>query len=230
MREPPGVDVFVGEEPGARVEQRRIIVIGGGGHARVVISALRRIGRPILGYTDAKACAGSISGVVRLGDDSALSGHAPSEILLANGVGSIRNTARRTRVHERMKASGYEFVTIVHPSAVVADDVELDEGCQVMAGAVVQTGARVGAGSIINTRASVDHDTWIGAHVHVAPGATLSGGIRVEDGAHIGAGATVVQGVTIGRGAVVGAGAVVIRDVEAGAVVVGVPARRLSND
>jgi len=97
-----------------------------------------------------------------------------------------------------------------------------------MAGAVVQAGCVIGSNTIINTRASVDHDSKIGAHVHVAPGVVLSGGVTIYDEAHLGTGAVVIQGVTIGRASVVGAGAVVIRDVSDGAKVVGVPAKVLS--
>jgi acetyltransferase-like isoleucine patch superfamily enzyme len=86
----------------------------------------------------------------------------------------------------------------------------------------------VGHNSIINTRASVDHDCVIGAHVHLAPGVTLSGGVTVGEGTHIGTGAVVIQGMTIGPRAIVGAGAVVVADVPAGAVVLGVPARERS--
>jgi len=73
----------------------------------------------------------------------------------------------------------------------------------------------------------VDHDCQIGDHVHIAPGAALSGSVMMGEGCHVGVGATVMQGKTIGQGAVVGAGAVVVDDVAPGVTVYGVPAREM---
>ena len=94
-----------------------------------------------------------------------------------------------------------------------------------MAGVVIQPSSMIGRNAIINTRASVDHDCIIGDHVHIAPGVTLSGAVRVEEGAHVGTGCTVIQGVQIGRNSTIGAGSLVLKDVPARTTVYGVPGR-----
>ncbi len=202
-----------------------VVVMGGGGHAAVVIDALLLAGFEVAGICDPKLEPGSLgaSRIAVLGGDDALDGWSPNTTLLANGVGSTRSTEARRGLFERFKKAGYRFATFVHPSAVVAEDVTLDEGAQVMAGAVVQPGAVLGRNTIINTRASVDHHCVIGDHAHVAPGATLSGSVRVGEGSQIGTGASIVQGIQIGRDALVCAGAVVTRDVADGEKVVAVP-------
>ncbi len=104
-------------------------------------------------------------------------------------------------VRQSMKGSGrwnISFETVIHPSAVIAPEVHIDDGVQVMAGAIVQPGSWLGENVIINTGARVDHDCTIDAHAHVAPGVTLSGNVHVGNGAHIGAGATVIQGIKVG--------------------------------
>ncbi|MCC7015876.1 MAG: acetyltransferase [Rhodospirillales bacterium] len=204
-----------------------VIVLGAGGHAKVLIAALGRLNARILGATDADAAKRSenVLGVPVLGGDEALSHHDPAAVLLVNGLGTAGQTGARRAICERFAGLGFRFAAVVDPWALLSDPVEIGEGAQVLAGAVVQPGARLGANCIVNTRASVDHDCVIGAHAHIAPGATLSGGVRVGEGAHVGTGASVIHAVRVGAGSVVGAGAAVIADVPDGATVAGVPAR-----
>ena len=201
------------------------IVLGGGGHARVVVDALRTLGMPILGFTDPAGEGRTVEGVDCLGDDRVLDRYPPDVVVLANGLGSVTATTHRAALFDRVRARSYRVPSFAHPGALVADSAVLAEGAQVMAGAVIQPGCRIGENAIVNTRAAVDHDCTIEPHVHVAPGATISGGVSVGRGSHVGTGASVIQGVRIGAGSVVGAGAVVVRDVPDGVTVMGVPAK-----
>lgn len=193
----------------------------------MLIDALQRAGIGISGATDADSglVGTSLLGVTVIGGDEAVEKYTPDSIRLVNGLGSVRNDAARRRLFERFKEKGYEFAQVIHPSAVIAPDVVVSEGAQIMAGAVVQTGTRIGKNAIINTRAAVDHDCRIGEHAHIAPGATLSGAVEIGDGAHVGTGATIIQGIRIGRDCLVAAGAVVVGDARDGAKVAGVPAK-----
>lgn len=208
---------------------RPVILLGGGGHARVLLESLRLRSVRVLGITDPNpdTVMTGVVGIPVLGPDRVILEHDPSEILLVNGLGSVRDTSARKRLFESFVSRGYAFAAVVHPKAIVASTALLAEGVQLMAGAVVQPGVSLRENVIVNTNASIDHDGQIGAHVHIAPGATLSGGVTVRDGAHIGTGAVVIEGITIGAGATVGAGAVVLRDVPEDATVVGNPARVL---
>jgi sugar O-acyltransferase (sialic acid O-acetyltransferase NeuD family) len=206
-----------------------VLVLGAGGHAKVLVDALLACGTQVLGLTDADAARhGSlVLGLPVVGNDEAVLKHPAADILLVNGIGGVRGEALRREVFERFLRSGYGFATVVHPSAVLARAVGLGEGAQVMAGVIVQAGATIGRNAIINTRASVDHDCIVGDHVHIAPGVTLSGAVTVGDGAHVGTGASVIHSIRIGAGSVVAAGAVVIRDVPDGARVAGIPAKEM---
>jgi UDP-perosamine 4-acetyltransferase len=198
-----------------------LLVIGGGGHGRVVIEALLAAGAEVAGVIDPRPEVAAMlpDGVPWLGGDEALRRYRPEDYQLANGVGGIGDPQRR-HVFERFSAAGYSFIRVRHPAASVAQaGVALGEGCQIMAGAVIQPGASIGADVILNTRAAVDHDCRIGDHSHIAPGAVLCGDVMVGAGTHIGAGAVVIQGVRIGSSAIVGAGAVILRDVPDGVVV-----------
>lgn len=209
----------------------RVLIVGGGGHAKVLIEALRLCSITILGFIDADTAkiGTEVSGIRVIGDDKAVSGYKPETLLLVNGIGSVHLPKTRTAVFEKFKAMGFAFATVIHPSAVVASDVVLGEGVQIMAGAVIQPGSTIGMNTIVNTRASVDHDCIIGDHVHLSPGVTLSGTVRIGDGVHLGTGATVIQGVTIGKNSLVGAGSVVLTDLPDDVEVAGVPARKINS-
>lgn len=204
-----------------------VIIIGAGGHGKVVAEALLAAGHDVIGFTDKTRSKDEIvyAGIKVLGDDRKIEYWAPKEVLLANGVGSLPGQTLRANIFDDWKQKGYFFTSVIHPSAVVASDSLLEEGVQLMAGAILQPGTRIGRNTIINTAASVDHDCNVGAHAHISPGAVLCGGVTVGDFCHIGASATVIQSRKVADATVVGAGAVVISDLLQGGTVTGVPAR-----
>lgn len=203
-----------------------ILVLGGGGHAKVVIDTLHSVGATVAGFLDKNPSLVELLGVPQLGDADPGSFHqyAADEILLANGFGAVGKNRLRSKQFESWKSHGFTFTTILHPAAYVSPAASLEEGAQVMAGAIVQAGSRIGPNAIINTRAAVDHDCLLEAHTHVATGAVLSGGVHLRPGAFIGAGASIIQGIRIGQNSVVGAGSVVVRDVPDNCRVMGAPA------
>ncbi|MBI5261265.1 MAG: acetyltransferase [Bradyrhizobium sp.] len=200
-----------------------LIVLCAGGHARVVIEALLSRGIRPVGVTDRNATRVGelVGGIPIIGPDEEVLKVAAASVELANGLGnrasrSDSGLSGRRDLFGHFAALGYRFPVISHASAVIASDVTLGDGVQVMAGAVIQPAARIGRNVLINTRAVVEHDCWVGDHAHVAPGAVLCGGVSVGEGAHIGAGAVVLGGVSVGAGSVVAAGGVVAKDVAAG--------------
>lgn len=206
-----------------------ILLLGAGGHARVVRNVICLRGLALTGVCAPELAKGSDwQGLAAVGGDEDVLQLGAQQILLANGIGVVPGQTVRARVHERFHGYGYRFVTLVHPSAVVAECVELGKGVQVMAGAVIQPGSRIADGVVVNTGALVDHECHVAQHAFIGPGATLCGQVQVEAGAFIGAGAVVLPGVTVKRNTVVGAGAVVVHTVEAGTTVVGNPARCVS--
>lgn len=204
-----------------------LVLLGGGGHARVVLDAARAIGAfDIRGFTAADPVQEDLDGIPYLGGDEILAelqGRGVTDAVVA--VGSIRPGTVRAALFEQIGRAGLRAATIVHPAATIASLVDLGEGTVVFARCVINAGSRIGRNAILNTSATIEHDCVIADHVHVSPGAVLGGGVHVDDGAHVGIGATVLQGIHIGAGALVGAGAVVTKDVAPGAVVVGVPAQ-----
>jgi UDP-perosamine 4-acetyltransferase len=191
-----------------------IYVIGGGGHAKVLIDILLQQNKAIVAILekDSAKIGEQVIGISVM-DEQVLNSNESGNVSLVNGIGSLPGKSMRRTVYERYKHLGFSFLVVQSSYAVVNSDVELAEGVQIMSGCVIQPGTKLGANVIVNTNASIDHDCIIGDHVHIAPGATLCGEVAVDDDVHIGSGATIIQGIKIGRGAVIGAGAVVTRDV-----------------
>lgn len=206
---------------------RPLIIIGAGGHSKVLIDSLQSNSAVIIGITDHinNRHNSTLLNIPVLGNDDIILHFSPQDVFLVNGIGKIDGHKRRQEIFDLFKRYGYQFANVVHKSAILSSHVELSEGVQIMAGAVIQAGSFIGDNSIINTGVLLDHDTFIASHVHIAPGATISGGVQIDEGTLIGAGATIIQGIKIGANSIVAAGAVVIRDVPNGTTVLGVPAR-----
>ncbi len=205
-----------------------VIIIGAGGHAKVLFDCLQLLNVDVVGALDKAPCSeGGTDALPIIGDDSAISAYSCDAVELVNGIGSVRDTSLRRDIFHKFKYLGYVFRTVIHPAATIARNCFIGEGVQVMAGAVINTGTSIEADAIVNTGAVIDHECRIGKHVHIAPGVTISGGVKVGDGSHIGTGATLIQGVIVGERAIIGAGAVVISDIAAESKVVGVPAKPL---
>jgi sugar O-acyltransferase (sialic acid O-acetyltransferase NeuD family) len=207
--------------------QKPIIILGAGGHAKVLIDALQRQSANILGITDTdpELHGTDVMGIPIIGDDNSILQYGVNDIMLVNGLGKVNFSNKRMQMYHTFKEWGYIFARVIHPSAVISSGAYLADGVHVMAGAIIQTLVSIGVNTIINTRASIDHECIIGDHVHIAPGATISGGVEIGDSVLIGAGATIIQGIHVGASSIVGAGAVVKKDVPDGVTVVGVPAK-----
>ena len=203
----------------ARSKTAPVVVIGGGGHAKVVVATLQALGHAILGIFDDHPARRQtrILGIPVLGptQDAAAYGDA-------RGVIAIGDAAIRRRLAGTLPL---RWLTLVHPAATVHPSVRLGPGSVVCAGAIVQPDARLGCHAIINTCASVDHDSIVGDFVHLAPGVRLAGHVTVGDDCFIGAGAVVIPGVAIGDGSILGAGSVAVRNPPGGTVAFGNPAR-----
>jgi UDP-perosamine 4-acetyltransferase len=205
-----------------------VVVIGGGGHAKVILDILLASNHRVVGFCDPswqiEQCIGNIP---CLGDDSAL------PAVLASGVKeaivALGSNALRAKVAQELSALGFTLINAIHPSAQLSPSVKIGKGIAIMPNAVVNADTTIGDNAIINTGATVDHDCRIGNATHIAPGVHLSGYVTVGDRVLIGVGSAVGRGqqLHIGDGAIIGTGSVVVHDVPPHSIMVGNPARPL---
>lgn len=205
------------------------VILGGGGHAKVVIDCMKRSGSalPVAILDPNSSLWGKeVFGVpIRGGDDLVTALKKEGITHFVSAVGGVQNNMPRKKVFEWALNQGLVPLNLYHPSSVISDHAAMGEGSVVFAGGIINPGVAIGKNCIINTGAIIDHDCVLGDHVHIAPGAALSGNVHVGSCAHIGTGASVKQKIHIGAEAVVGAGSVVVKDVPAKTLVKGVPAR-----
>jgi UDP-perosamine 4-acetyltransferase len=202
------------------------VILGAGGHAKVVIDVLIHSQRyelaGVLSETESEKC---VLGVAVLGTDDLL------PLLRAQGVScafaAVGDNRIRKRLLARLTDLGYESINVIGHGSIVSSYARLGQGLAILPGAVVNAGAVIHDGAILNTACSVDHDSVIGVCAHVAPGAHIAGCVSVGEGVLIGTGASVIPNVTIGAWTTVGAGSTVVCDLPANETAVGVPARVL---
>ena len=202
----------------------RIVVLGSGGHAKVVIDVVRSAAMfTVAGCVAPKGQEGAIEGVPILGDDSILPSLVDSGI--KHAVVAIGDNNLRLRLGEKIEALGLSLPPLVSPRAYVAASAALGAGTIIMPHAIVHPCACVGRLCVVNTTAIVEHDCILGDGVHVAPRSVLCGSVRVGDRSFVGAGSTVIPNVQIGSDVLLGAGSVATRDCVSPGTYLGTPAR-----
>lgn len=189
---------------------RKLLIIGAGGHGKVCADIAEKMGQwKEIVFADDHPAEGFPYPII--GDSGV---PWDGDCFIGIGDGAIREKLSR----------GRNLVTLIHPSALIGDRVQIGIGSVVMAGAVLNPDAVVGEGCIVNTCASIDHDCVVEDYVHISVGAHLCGTVYVGRETWIGAGATVKNNVSICGGCMIGAGAVVVKDIREAGIYKGVPA------
>jgi sugar O-acyltransferase (sialic acid O-acetyltransferase NeuD family) len=208
------VPCVIGE--GANILMRDVL-IGAGGHARVVYDALQQLDYNLFGLEVRGNVVGSTFYERTLQTPELLDDMTGYRVHVAIGDNAVR-----ADLLSSAKNCCAEIWTIAHPKAILAKTVIVAEGCFLAAGAVLGPGTNVNIGCIINHNCVVDHDCTIGRHSHIAPGAVLGGVVTVGDHVLVGANSTVLPGIKIGSNVTIGAGSVVNKDIPSDSKWVGI--------
>ena len=198
---------------------RKLAIIGASGHGKVIADIARKIGYCEIVFFDDDESIHECGSYPVVGKSSEAC-TIDADVIVGIGNADIRKRIQESIPHEKL-------VILIHPDAVIAEDVEIGAGTVVMAGAVINPGVGIGKGCIINTCSSVDHDCEVGDYVHISVGSHLCGTVSVGSGTWIGAGATVSNNISICPDCMIGAGAVIVKNIDSAGTYMGVPARRI---
>lgn len=198
----------------------RLIIIGAGGHGKVIADIAEQIGYTDIRFIDDHVT-GTVIGFPVAGNSDCINRLNDGKTDFVIGIG---DNATRKRIAERLDVN---WATLIHPAAQVAGHVTIGAGTVVMANAAVNVCATIGNHCIINTGAVVEHDNVLGDYVHISPGAALGGTVRIGTKTHVGIGAAVKNNIDVCGGCIVGAGAVVVKNITETGAYIGVPARKI---
>lgn len=205
-------------------KQKVLIIIGAGGHGKVAADCARETKQ----FEQIQFLDGKYPDLTNVASWKVV-GHQDNFAQFDNEntcfFVAIGNNAIRHKKQQMLLKGGQKIVTLIHPNACIAKDVNIGEGALILAGAVVNIATDIGAGCIINTGATVDHDCQLGQFSHIAPGVNLAGAVTLGCEAFLGVGTAVIPGISIGDKSIVGAGSVVLADLPECVTAVGTPAR-----
>ena len=200
----------------------KLTIIGASGHGKVVADIAEKCGYNEIIFLDDNPELSHCGNYPVVGASS-LAKDITNDLFVAIGNNTIR-----ARILEQLFLEGHSIATLIHPNAVLANDVEIGKGSVVMAGVVINPNVRIGRGCIVNTCSSIDHDCRIGDYVHVSVDAHVCGMVTIGSRTWIGAGATVINNLSVCDSCMVGAGAVVVKDITVSGTYIGVPATSLA--
>ncbi|WP_233879584.1 acetyltransferase [Virgibacillus halodenitrificans] len=204
--------------------KNKLLIIGASGHGKVVADiALKMKKWQRIVFLDDDENVTTSMGIEVIGKSN-MALELINEYDIIVGVG---NNATREMIQTQLEVRGASIPVLIHPSAVVGEQVEIGIGTVIMAGTIINCCTKIGKGSIINTGSTIDHDNCIEDYVHISPGAHLAGAVSIGKGSWLGIGSVVSNNVNITDGSKFGAGAVVVRDITVPGTYVGVPVRRV---
>ena len=202
---------------------KNVIIIGAGGHAKVIADIVKKSNDNLIGFLDDND---ELQGKV-IYDNKVVIGKICNALDNNNCffIVGIGNNKIRKKIAEKYNLNWY---TAIHPNAIIANEVEIGDGTAIMAGSIINTGTKVGRHCIINTSSSLDHDNILEDYVHISPGAHLAGNVIVKTETWICLGAIVINNITIEKNNIIGAGTVVVRNInEENGTFVGVPSHKV---
>lgn len=206
---------------------KKIIIVGDGGHAKVVIDIIQEMNcYEIIGVTSNNKI-NQFCGYPVLGNDNILSDYLKNGVNnIALGIGGFKDNIQRTKLYNKFTGLGFNIINAIHPKTSVSKSVSIGNGVVVFPGVALNTEVKIGNNVIIATGSTIDHETEIGSNTLVSAGVTIGANVIIGEGTLCALGSKIVSGITIGKNCLIAAGAVVVNDIDDNSVVCGIPAKK----
>lgn len=211
---------------------RKILLIGGGGHCKSVLDSLIRSGNySEIGIVDKNENIGKhVLGISIIGCDSDLiklyeNGYNYAFVTL----GSTGDASQRIKLFSMLEKIGFEIPNIVDSTSTISENANMSYGIYMGKNVVVNAGVSIGKGAIINTSSTIEHDCTVGNFSHIATGSVLCGEVCTGENVHIGANSVIKQRVNIGANTIIGMGSVVLHDIAGSMIAYGNPCREVKS-
>lgn len=189
----------------------KVVLLGAGGHAKMLVSILQRQGIHIAAVCAPQRPESALfSSIPYLASDDDVLQFPVDQFMLINGIGALPGQTLRRSLYEHFSALGYQFSSVIADSAIIDNSAQLGAGVQIMPGAIVNADTQLAPNVLVNSGAIIEHDCVVQTHSVISPGAILCGGVECGENSYIGAGATVIQGLSVGVNALVGAGSTLV--------------------
>ncbi len=200
-------------------KEKPVIVLGAGGHAKVIIDILSQRKIKILGVATLNNSKIENHEFKNFTDEEVIANFDSEEINLVNGLGSLPNDNKRYELSKKYLDSGFKFISITHTSSIISKNTKILDGAQIMAGAIIGPGTNIGEGTIVNSQSSIDHDCEIKNYSHICPGVVCSGNVRVGSFVHISTGVSIINNINIGDNSIIYPGVTLVKDVPKNSIV-----------
>lgn len=202
----------------------KLLIIGASGHGKVVAEIASKMKRwQTIAFLDDNELLIESMGLKVLGKSDGAKFYMDDYDIFV-GIG---NNGTREKIQDKLELEGAVIPVLIHPSAIIGEEVLLHSGTVVMAGVVINCCCNIGKGSIINTGSTIDHDNVLGDYVHISPGAHLAGTVSIGNKSWLGVGSIVSNNINITSDCIVGSGAVVVKDIAEPGTYVGIPVKRI---
>ncbi|PEQ08731.1 acetyltransferase [Bacillus toyonensis] len=204
--------------------KKKLLIIGASGHGKVIADiALNANKWELMFFLDDNESIKSSMGIEVIGKTATVLKYINDyDVFVGIGDNKIRE-----KIQRQLEGEGASIPVLIHPSAIIGEQVHLGEGTAIMAGAIINCCTKIGKGCIINTASTIDHDNIIEDYAHISPGAHLAGTVKIGRGTWLGIGSIISNNINITSGCRIGAGTVVVNDITELGTYVGVPSRRV---
>lgn len=181
-----------------------VALIGGGGHAYVVLETLTSVKVQVDFVVDPKIknFRDSSIEVLKNLEDLKLKEFDNIDFYIGIGDAKLRNAL----VAEiKSMFNKFEFPKLIHPNSVIYSNVNIGEGTQILAGSIIGPNTKIGSFSILNHFVLVDHDCKIGDFCNLSPRVSLGGNVFLEDRTFVGIGAAISNNIHVSSNSIIGA-------------------------